>query len=426
MNELLALNDTNTTELINRALNWSEVYKNCGNKPTTPGYCPEVFDKMLYFMLHSELCWPESPPGSVVNHSCPKIPHLSFDPSNLAYKECWENGTWFRKENDGEWANYSQCVNKEELEFLTFINRLHVIGYSVSLAALVISLCIFVSFRTLRCTRIRIHTQLFTSFILNNIMWILWYEKVIPDLEVTWSNPVWCQALHIVKEYFMVANYMWMLCEGLHLHLALVVVFVREERTMKWFFVIGWGIPVVIVAVHSLVRVYVTEDTFMCWLEEMSYSSWFLSVPVLIILSLCTVFLINVLRVILTIMHPNSPNPAPVGIRRAARAALILIPLFGLQFILLPMVPAQQHPLYHFYMWLCLVIVPFQGLCCSCLFCFANQDVHQALKGFVHRRMYRSGRWSNYHYTGAVDSAGVYVVNGNSQSRRKSTDTTRL
>lgn len=61
----------------------------------------------------------------------------------------------------------------------------------------------------------------------------------------------------------MVANYMWMLCEGLHLHLALVVVFVREERTMKWFFVIGWGIPVLIVMVHSLVRVYVTEDTFM-------------------------------------------------------------------------------------------------------------------------------------------------------------------
>ncbi|KAJ8943855.1 hypothetical protein NQ314_009625 [Rhamnusium bicolor] len=75
---------------------------------------------------------------------------------------------------------------------------------------------------------------------------------------------------------------------------------------------------------------------------------------------MCVVFLINVLRVILTIMHPNSPNPAPVGVRRAARAALILIPLFGLQFILLPMVPAQQHPLYHFYIWLCLIIVPFQ------------------------------------------------------------------
>nr|CAH7712958.1 unnamed protein product [Callosobruchus chinensis] len=59
-------------------------------------------------------------------------------------------------------------------------------------------------------------------------------------------------------------------------------------------------------------------------------------------------------------MHPNSANPAPVGMKRAARAALILIPLFGLQFILLPMIPEQHHPLYHFYIWLCLIIVPFQ------------------------------------------------------------------
>lgn len=61
----------------------------------------------------------------------------------------------------------------------------------------------------------------------------------------------------------MVANYMWMFCEGLHLHLALVVVFVREERTMRWFYAVGWGVPVLIVMVHSLVRFYVTEDTFM-------------------------------------------------------------------------------------------------------------------------------------------------------------------
>lgn len=80
---------------------------------------------------------------------------------------------------------------------------------------------------------------------------------------ITLLLQLWCQGVHVLKEYFMVANYMWMLSEGLHLHLALVVVFVREERTMKWFFVIGWGFPVIIVAVHSLVRMYYTLDTDM-------------------------------------------------------------------------------------------------------------------------------------------------------------------
>ncbi|KAG5883220.1 hypothetical protein JTB14_011412 [Gonioctena quinquepunctata] len=196
-----------------------------------------------------------------------------------------------------------------------------------------------------------------------------------------------------------------MLCEGLHLHLALIVVFVREERSMRWFFALGWGMPVVIVSVHSSIRIFYVGDTFMCWLEESIFSTWFLGIPVLITLLLCTIFLINVLRVILTIMHPNSRNPAPLGMKRAVRATLILIPLFGLQFVLLPMIPDQKNFFYHFYMWLCVIIVPYQGLCCACLFCFANQDVIQTLKGFVHRSMHRrqTTRWSNYRYTGGAE-----------------------
>lgn len=71
----------------------------------------------------------------------------------------------------------------------------------------------------------------------------------------------WCQALHIVLQYFMVANYMWMFCEGLHLHLALVVVFVRDEVTMKWFFALGWIVPLILVSTYSIVRITVTKDT---------------------------------------------------------------------------------------------------------------------------------------------------------------------
>lgn len=59
----------------------------------------------------------------------------------------------------------------------------------------------------------------------------------------------------------MVVNYMWMFCEALHLHLSLVVVFLQEEVTMKWFYWIGWGIPANIVLVHCLVRFFVAEDT---------------------------------------------------------------------------------------------------------------------------------------------------------------------
>lgn len=72
------------------------------------------------------------------------------------------------------------------------------------------------------------------------------------------------------------------------------------------------------------------------------------------------VVLINILRVILTIMHPNSPNPAPVGIRRAVRAALILTPLFGLQFILIPVTPHHEDSMYIVYVYTGVIIIPYQ------------------------------------------------------------------
>ncbi|CAG9854873.1 unnamed protein product [Phyllotreta striolata] len=407
-------------------LNQSKVYLECGKyKNTTPGYCPEVFDTLVYLWAGKEICWAETPPGTIANHSCPAI--SIFNQSESMFKECLQNGSWYMNNMSIPYVDYSKCfiMSPDDYSFLQLIIELTVIGYAISTTALVISLIIFFSFRSLKCTRIRIHTQLFISFVLNNITWILWYEEVIPYLEVTLMNPLWCQLLHVIREYFMIANYMWMFCEGLHLHLALVVVFVREERTIKWFYGLGWGLPVLIVGVHNLVRYFYTKDTNKCWMDESPFSHWFLSIPVLIILGVCTAFLLNVLRVILTIMRPNSSNPAPVGIRRAVRAALILIPLFGIQYILLPIVPEPGHPLYRSYMWLTLIIVPFQGLCCACLFCFANHDVRQALKGCFYNLRHRDTRYSSYRYTGAADSGGVYLVNGGSL-HRKSTVTTKL
>lgn len=85
--------------------------------------------------------------------------------------------------------------------------------------------------------------------------WILWYRLVVERSETIAENPVrcteksnyennialqvawqlyktinitnfqlWCIGLHLVVHYFMLVNYFWMFCEGLHLHLVLVVV----------------------------------------------------------------------------------------------------------------------------------------------------------------------------------------------------------
>lgn len=353
----------------------------CGtNETKMPGWCPEIHDGMI--------CWPETPPGNIVTHSCPR--YAGFNESKLVYKECWDNGTWFVNDHNHTWSNYTQCVDKDSLEFYKFINFLFLVGYTISLVALVFSLGIFFSFRGLKCIRIKVHIQLFLSFIFFNITYIIWYKGVVEQVKVLFYNPFWCQLVYVAKEYFMVANYMWMFCEALHLHLSIVLVFVKEEKTMKWFHGIGWGFSFIIVLAHSLVRQFYLQDTDVCWINEEGFGSWFIVVPVVITLFLSMIFLINIVRVIIKINNPNSPKPTPLRIKRAVRAAFLLIPLFGLQFLLIPVKPEDEHPLYIPYLYTTVIIIPYQGFCCAILFCFADHDVHQSFKRRFRKSISRS------------------------------------
>jgi len=95
--------------------------------------------------------------------------------------------------------------------------------------------------------------------------------------------------------------------------------------------------------------------------------------------------LINVLRVIVRKLHPQSAQPAPLAIRKAVRATIILVPLFGLQHFLLPYRPDAGTQLDHFYQMLSVILVSLQGFVVSFLFCFANHDVTFAIRTLLNK-----------------------------------------
>ncbi|VVC45013.1 Hypothetical protein CINCED_3A014009 [Cinara cedri] len=342
--------------------------------------CPKTFDGYA--------CWEETLPNTTAYAQCPYYV-MGFDPSRKGFKECLANGTWYRHPDSGiEWANYTNCVDMEDYEFRNLINSLYIVGYSVSLAALLTSLLIFFTFRSLKCTRIAIHLHLFISLALNNLSWIIWYKTVVEDLSIIQENGLYCKSLHVLLQFFMLANYMWMFCEGLHLHMALVVVFVNDVYAMRWFHTIGWGLPVVITTLYVSWRSY-SEDTTQCWMHE-SQCQWMLTVPVFASILTSLLFLMNVMRVLLTKLHRNSTNPAPIGVRKAVRAALILVPLFGIHYILIPYRPKHKTTMEMIYQIFSALLVSTQGLCVSVLFCFANVDVHMAFHKYI-RRIKRRG-----------------------------------
>ncbi|XP_061506465.1 uncharacterized protein LOC1281991 isoform X2 [Anopheles gambiae] len=190
---------------------------------TTDGstvFCPRRFDGWS--------CWEPTLAGTVAENWCPKFV-LGFDPRRLAYRTCHENGSWFVHPHSGrEWSNYTNCIDTEDMQLRRLVNDIYIGGYTVSFLTLIISLCIFHSFRTLKCTRIRIHIHLFTSLALSCLFWIVWYKFVVEDPDVLNANTGWCVGLHILLHYLMLVNYFWMFCEGLHLHLVLVILL--DER----------------------------------------------------------------------------------------------------------------------------------------------------------------------------------------------------
>ncbi|XP_055936411.1 calcitonin gene-related peptide type 1 receptor-like isoform X1 [Argiope bruennichi] len=349
-------------------------------------YCPRTFDGWG--------CWNDTLAGKTAYIPCPRF-ITGFLPERSAHKECNPDGSWYRHpDTNRTWSNYTTCVDKDDLTFRQRIVNIYISGYSTSVIALLISLGIFFYFRCVQCTRITIHKHLFMSFIINNIMWIIWYTEVVQKPSVLISNELPCQILHVLVHYFLVSNYLWMFCEGLYLHTLLIVAFVAEDKLLKWFYLIGWGIPLVIITVYASVRSSFPKDTEFCWIEESNYS-WIISGPVCISMLLNFVFLVNIVRVLVTKLRAvNSPDTHQT--RKAVRATLILIPLLGLHYVVTPFRPVPRSPGEAIYETVSAIVTSFQGLMVALLFCFFNGEVIALVRKKWNQALLMRGRRMSY------------------------------
>jgi 7 transmembrane receptor (Secretin family) len=65
------------------------------------------------------------------------------------------------------------------------------------------------------------------------------------------------------------ANYCWMLNEGVYLHKMIVNAF-QEQSNMRYFHLFGWGAPILVIIPYSIVHSMEIYD-HSCWTESMDY-----------------------------------------------------------------------------------------------------------------------------------------------------------
>ncbi|KAF6738002.1 Latrophilin-3, partial [Oryzias melastigma] len=157
------------------------------------------------------------------------------------------------------------------------------VGILLSLVCLLICIFTFCFFRGLQSDRNTIHKNLCISLFIAESLFLVGINKA--------DQPIVCAVFAALLHFFFLAAFTWMFLEGVQLYIMLVEVFESEHSRTKYFYLAGYGVPAIIVAVSAAVdyRSYGTDRV--CWLRLDTYFIWSFIGPATLIIMLNVIFL---------------------------------------------------------------------------------------------------------------------------------------
>ncbi|XP_043480163.1 secretin receptor-like [Leptopilina heterotoma] len=368
--------------------------------------CPPIFDSIL--------CWPRTEVSQIAKLPCPSIflKDHSSKPA-IAFRECLANGEWYQDKNGASWSNYSLCILSERyittlndlnlteydekilnsnltLEWLPRIKAVSQIGYATSCVTLIIAFIVFYLHRKLQNSRNRLHMHLFASFILRAFISLLkdWLfvegtglteDFVFRDGEkffISQHNVWFCKTITSIWQYCILANYTWVLMEGLYIHRLVFSLFSADKNTITLYVVIGWGLPVIVTIPWIIARI-IFEDV-LCWTtNHNSHTFLIIRIPTEILILFNFFLFLNIVRVLFVKFKTSVLlQRKKMQYRKWARSTLILIPLLGTHHSLFIGLSFYKEPRVEL-IWLFfdLLFVSFQGCFIAILYCFLNNEV---------------------------------------------------
>ncbi|XP_045921010.1 adhesion G protein-coupled receptor L3-like isoform X2 [Micropterus dolomieu] len=157
------------------------------------------------------------------------------------------------------------------------------VGILLSLVCLLISLFTFCFFRGLQSDRNTIHKNLCICLFIAESLFLVGINRG--------DQPIACAVFAALLHFFFLAAFTWMFLEGVQLYIMLVEVFESEHSRRRYFYLVGYGVPALIVAVSAAVdyRSYGTDRV--CWLRLDTYFIWSFIGPATLIIMLNVIFL---------------------------------------------------------------------------------------------------------------------------------------
>ncbi|XP_021511685.2 glucagon-like peptide 2 receptor [Meriones unguiculatus] len=373
---------------------WAQYKKTClqdlHNEPSGI-FCNGTFDRYV--------CWPHSSPGNV-SVPCPSyLPWWNEESPGRAYRYCSAQGTWQKQENATDiWQDDSECSenhslkqNVDHLALLSTLQLMYTVGYSLSLISLFLALTLFLFLRKLHCTRNYIHMNLFASFILRALA-VLVKDAVShssysrrPDSESGWLSylsemSASCRSVQVLLHYFVGANHLWLLVEGLYLHALLAPTVLPERRLWPRYLVVGWAFPMLFVVPWSFARAHL--ENIGCWATNGNKKIWWIiRGPMLLCVTVNFFIFLKILKLLISKLKAHQMCFRDYKYR-LAKSTLLLIPLLGVHEILFSFVTDDQVQGFSklIRLFIQLTLSSFHGFLVALQYGFANGEVKAELR----------------------------------------------
>ncbi|XP_066423105.1 parathyroid hormone/parathyroid hormone-related peptide receptor-like [Molothrus aeneus] len=362
--------------------------------------CPPEWDGII--------CWPRGSPSQEVSVPCPDYIY-DFNHKGHAYRYCSAYGTWAMALSINKtWANYTECAllfssegRSHQKEVFDRLHLMYTVGYSISLASLIVAVCILSYFKRLHCTRNYIHVHLFTSFICRALSIFLkdlvLYSGTAPsdpdrredDLPGQRGHLVGCKVVVTLFLYFLATNHYWILVEGLYLHSLIFMAFLSNKNYLWVLIIIGWGLPAVFVSIWASVRASLADTQ--CWDLSAGNMKWIYQVPILAAVVVNFFLFLNIVRVLASKLWETTTGKLDPRqqYRQLLKSTLVLMPLFGVHYVVFMAMPYTEVSglLWQIQMHYEMLFNSSQGFFVAFIYCFCNGEVQAEIKKAHFRRL---------------------------------------
>ncbi|XP_059552643.1 adhesion G protein-coupled receptor E5 [Myotis daubentonii] len=163
------------------------------------------------------------------------------------------------------------------------------VGLALSLVCLLLCILTFLLVRPIQGSRTTVHLHLCICLFLGSAIFLAGIENEGNQVGLR------CRLVAGLLHYCFLAAFCWMSLEGLELYFLVVRVFQGQGLSKRWLYLIGYGVPFLIVAISAAVKPEGYGRDIYCWLDRRHGFLWsFLGPVTFIILCNAVIFVITV------------------------------------------------------------------------------------------------------------------------------------